>query len=198
MYLGHGDADMMHSDVLKQLLPPVSYDQQAPALGAELAGVGRALDDAMRSAEQLQLEMHADTCYATLPDWERVYGLPDPCVTIQQGFEQRRAALVSKVMASGGQNRLYFVELAKAMGYPDASVNEFQVMTCNSYCDAALNSASDLFVWQLVLPASTGGIFYMDCNSGCDSFLQSWGDEAIECRVNKLKPAHTTVIFAYP
>jgi uncharacterized protein YmfQ (DUF2313 family) len=187
-----------HAEVLKLCLPPVSYDANAANLSIELNAVGKQLDEAQMYADQLQAEMFPSTATVSLPDWERVYGLPDPCLTIEQSLEQRRAALESKVNAKGGQSIPYFIDLAELLGYPDATVEEFPMMTCNSDCDAVLNSEEDGFYWQLNLPASTGGVFQMTCNSDCNSPLQSWGDEAIECRVRKNKPAHTSVLFAYP
>lgn len=185
-----------HADVLKQLLPPVSYDPNDPILSAELEAEGKQLDAALQSADQLLAEMHPSTATVSLPDWERVYGLPDPCVTIEQSIDQRRAALDSKANSHGGQSIEYFVGLAAKMSYPGAMVDEFPLATCNSDCNAELNSEDDGFVWRLNLPASTG-VFQATCNSDCNSPLQSWGDEALECRIRKLRPAHTTVLFAY-
>jgi len=119
-------------------------------------------------------------------------------VTIEQSLEQRRAALLSKLTMTGSQSRTYFIGLAAAMGYPAASIDEFFMLTCNDDCNGALNSQADVFTWQLNLPNATAGLFVMDCDSDCNSALQSWGDEAIECRINRFKPAHTSVIFAYP
>lgn len=133
-----------------------------------------------------------------LTDYERIFGLPDPCVTIEQSIDQRRFALASKMAAIGGQSRATFISIAESMGYAGAEIEEYFLMTCVSNCDDFLNSISDLFTWTISLPFSTGGLFLMDCNSVCTDSLQSWGDEAIECRINKYKPAHTTVIFAYP
>ncbi|MGZ4959338.1 MAG: YmfQ family protein [Methylomonas sp.] len=189
---------MKHVDVLMQLLPPVSYDATSPVLGVELSAVGNQLDLAMANADQLRSEMYPDTCSVTLLDWERNYGLPDPCVTIQQTVDQRKAALISKVNAQSGQSRAYFIALSEAMGYPGATIDEFAPMTCSDDCNSSLYSDADRFVWQINLPAATGGVFVATCNSDCNSSLQSWGDEAIECRINKFKPAHTSVIFAYP
>lgn len=186
-----------HADVLKQCLPPVSYDANAPGLSAELNAVGKQLDKAKEYADQLQAEMFPSSCTVSLPDWERVYGLPDPCVTIEQSLEQRRVALESKYNSKGGQSIPYFIALAEKMGYPGATVEEFPLMTCNSDCAAVLNSEADGFYWALNLPLATGGLFFMTCNSDCNSPLQSWGDEAIECRVRKNKSAHTSVLFSY-
>lgn len=156
----------------------------------ELARVHRRCDELVQEADPR-------TTTELLQDWERVAGLPDPCVTISQTIEQRRAALVSKLAYAGGQSRAYFISLAETLGYPGATIDEFSITTCNDDCNDALYSIADLFTWRLNLPASTGGVFVMTCNSDCNSALQSWGNEALECRVNKFKPAHTSVLFAY-
>lgn len=137
------------------------------------------------------------TTYELLADWERVAGLPDPCVTADNlTVEQRLAALVAKITMRGGQSRQYFIDLAASLGYPGATIDEFLPMTCEDDCDDALWSEDDIFTWQINLP-SDGALFIATCDSPCDTPLQSFGDEAIECRINRLKPAHTTVIYAY-
>ena len=156
----------------------------------ELARVDLRCDDLANEADPR-------TTSELLLDWERVAGLPDICVTIDQSLEQRRAALESKLTMIGGQSRAYFISLALALGYIGATITEFSMFTCNSTCNDELNSQNDLFAWLINLPLSMGGIFIMDCDSDCNSYLRSWGDEAIECRINKFKPAHTNVLFAY-
>jgi len=147
--------------------------------------------------EDLVNEVDPRTTIELLSDWERVAGLPDPCVTIDQTTAQRQAALESKLTMAGGQSRAYFIDIAETMGYPGATIDEYAPMTCNDNCDDSLYSENDIFVWTMNLPFSTGGVFVMDCNSDCNDALQSWGDEALECRINKYKPAHTTALFAY-
>ncbi len=131
-----------------------------------------------------------------IADWERNAGLPDICVTVDQTIAQRRTALVSKLTMLGGQSRQYFIDLADSMGYPSATINEFRPMNCNDNCNYALNSEADRFFWKINLP-SDGATYVMNCNDPCNSPLQAWGDEAIECRINHYKPAHTNVLFAY-
>lgn len=147
--------------------------------------------------DDLAEEADPRTTSELLLDWERVAGLPDPCVTISQTIEQRRSALASKLTYAGGQSRAYFIGLAEGMGYPGATIDEFALMTCNDDCNDSLYSIADLFTWRLNLSGATGGVFLMTCNSDCNGALQSWGNEALECRVNKFKPAHTAALFAY-
>jgi uncharacterized protein YmfQ (DUF2313 family) len=187
---------MMHADLLKRLLPPVAFDPAAPNIAAELYAEGGVLDAALLAADQLLAEADPRTTSAMLADWERVYGLPDPCVTTPQSFEQRRAALVSLAGWRGSPTRQFFIDLAELLGYPGAVLDEMRPMTCNDTCNDALGSNDDLFAWRITLPAA-GGVFVANCNSTCDSPLASWGDEAVECRIQRFKPAHTVALVAY-
>lgn len=188
---------MMHADLLRRLLPPVSVDPTGAEISVELEAEGNALDAALANADQLLLEADPRTCSLMLADWERTYDLPDPCVHVAQTVDQRRAALVSLVTMQGSQSRQFYIDLAAAMGYAGATIDEYGPMTCNDNCNDALWSEVDRYVWQLNLPYASGGVFVMNSNSACDSPLATWGDQAIECRVNRFKPAHTTAVFAY-
>lgn len=161
-----------------------------------LKGIAKEFARVDARADDLIRESDPRTTSELLEDWERVADLPDQCVTVTQTIEQRRVALTSKLTMQGGQSRKYFINLAASMGYAGATIDEYRPMNCNDDCNDALYSADDRYFWTINLP-STSGIFVMNCNGSCNDSLQAWGDEAIECRINKYKPAHTTAIFAY-
>ena len=71
-----------------------------------------------RFDDLLTVESDPRFTFEMLPDWERAYGLPDPCVGMQpQTIPDRRAAVVSKITTQGGQSRAFFIEAAAAIGY---------------------------------------------------------------------------------
>lgn len=160
-------------------------------IAEEFSRIDFRLDDAL-------LEADPRTTTELIADWERVAGLPDICVTIDQTLEQRRLALVSKLTMIGGQSRQYFIDLAASMGYPGATIDEYNTFNCGeSGCGDPLWSEADRFVWQINLPSDGATTFFKVGESVTSEPLQAWGDEAIECRINRFKPAHTTAIFAY-
>jgi uncharacterized protein YmfQ (DUF2313 family) len=187
---------MTHDDVLQALLPAGAYDPNGLNLGIELAAEGAVLDAVKVSADSILAEMSPATCQISLIDWERNYGLPDQCVSVAQTVDQRRVALQSKVAAVGGQGAGYYIAVAAALGYSGVTITEFNVLTCNGDCNSAIYGQDALFVWEMGIPLSAG-VLQASCNSDCDTALQSWGDGALECRINKIKPKHTTVIFSY-
>lgn len=186
---------------LQALLP--SGDAWPRAADATLTKLLSAFADELAAADMRATDVLNEsdprTASELLIDWEMAAGLPDPCVAASgaiQTVEQRRAALVAKLTSLGGQSAEYFIGLAAALGYPGATIDEYRPFNCNGNCNGALSSEADRFCWQINLP-SAGGTFPMNCGSPCDSPLSAWGDEPVECRLQRLKPAHTDVIIAY-
>lgn len=159
-------------------------------MAPEFARVDQRLVDLRNEADPL-------TILELLPEWERLVGIPDPCAEgVATTLAARRAAVQAKLLATGGASRQYFIDYAAALGYPGATIDEFRPMGCNDTCNDSLWSELDRFVWMVNLPGD-GGCYVMTCNDTCNDYLQVWGETEIECRINRLKPAHTVVVFAY-
>ena len=160
---------------------------------------GIATEFARIDARALDIIKESDprTTTELIDEYEAFAGLPDICVTVEQTLEQRRVALCAKLLMEGGQNPEYFIGLAEELGYVGTTIDhQFNVLNCNDDCNDALHGPEDVFFWQMNLP-SDGAFYLMNCNSPCNEALASWGDEVIECRVNRYGPAHMNVIFAY-
>ena len=188
---------MSHADLLKLLLPPSSYDPNGPALAAELVADGNALDRALFSADQLLLEMDPRTASVTLPDWERVYGLPDTCVAaagIVQSIAERRAALVALVNMLGGQSPAFFIALAAALGYV-ITITECTPHITEHDSEHPVYDEQYRFVW--IVNASLFNLRELTTEDDTEMATAVWGNKLLECRISRFKPAHTHVIFAY-
>lgn len=185
---------------LQALLPqgPIWARDEDGVLNKQLRAWAEELARIDARIEVLINEADPRTTNELLPDWERVAGLPDACLTVAQSYQQRIDALVSKLTTLGGQSLEYFIALAEALGYEGTTIDEYHPFLCGeSECGDALWTDADRFVWQLNMP-SDGSVTYFACGeSTCGDSLQSWGDEVIECRINTFKPAHTVAIFAY-
>lgn len=169
--------------------PGTPFHALLGALAGELAtvlGRARALRDEAdpRAADEL------------LADWERVAGLPDPCLGAAPTVAQRRARLVQQLTEARGQSPAFFVGLAAALGR-NASVTEFTEHDCEQACETGVHDTAWRFAWRLTLPIGSTGVFEATCEDGCETPLAQWGDSVVECVVGALKPAHTILIFAY-
>jgi uncharacterized protein YmfQ (DUF2313 family) len=61
-----------------------------------------------------------------LPDWERNWGLPDPCYDAPLTIAERQFALLQRMTIIGAQSREFFIELAASIGY-SITITEYRV-----------------------------------------------------------------------
>lgn len=165
---------------------------QAQAVAA-LAGVVAALH--ARAVTLLEIEADPGRAAELLADWERAYGLPDPCVGEGATLQERRAALLGRIAAAGGQSRAYFVAVAAAMGFAPVIIEEFRPFRADfGKADDPLNS--DPFLWRVRAPTQTQILFRAGVSTAGEP-LQRASNLLLECVISRLKPAHTNVEFVY-
>jgi uncharacterized protein YmfQ (DUF2313 family) len=135
---------------------------------------------ARQEARALQLIEEADprTTVALLPDWERNYGLPDPCSGPADSTAGRQIQLAAKVHFRGGQSAAFFIALAASYGF---TITVTKLPPFGLQINAPLNT-----------------ITYADCFlSSCIDPLASWGNTVLECVLNRAAHGHTTLVYAY-
>lgn len=134
------------------------------------------------------------TALETLAEWERAYGLPDPCAPAPDLLDERRDVLIARITGRGGQSVSYFEGVAAQVGFP-VVIDEFDPLTCVDPCTGTLYGGDWDFAWRLNAAAVT--IRDATCLDGCTSPLRDWGNEPLECTIALLKPAHTIALFRY-
>jgi uncharacterized protein YmfQ (DUF2313 family) len=70
-----------------------------------------------RAADLLERESDPRETIELLPDWERAWGLPDPCYEAPQSIDERQLALIMRMTMLGGQSREFFINVAAQIGY---------------------------------------------------------------------------------
>lgn len=152
-------------------------------------------------ADDLLEEADPGTTLELLPDWERVAGLPDPCVRAPVSVAERRLAVVGRIADRGGQSIPYFVEFAARYGYA-IEIEECTSSDCGFDCGMALGDDGWRFVWfvHVILAAevfAAGLSFFTAGISVAGDYLSTFGAFDLECLFARAKPAHTIVHFAY-
>jgi len=71
-----------------------------------------------RAGDLLLVESDPRTTSELLPDWERNWGLPDPCWASPTTDDERRKVLVGWMTMLGGQSRQFFYDIAQFLGFP--------------------------------------------------------------------------------
>ena len=147
-----------------------------------------------RAADLLEIESDPRTTVELLEDWERNWGLPDPCLTTPLTIAERQIALVNKMTYLGAQSREYYYSLARDKCF-DIYIQEyspwmFGVSECgptddgepNHYWRWEIGADSIRFFWKVKLRSA----------STCDVPV-----EDLICILNRYKPAHTEIVFDY-
>lgn len=189
---------MSTTEALLACLPPESYDRRAPLIVQEAVAAAAPLDVVIDYAGLLRIEHQPDLTTLALPDWERNYGLPDACMGGGDAPEAiRRANLLQRIAAKGDLSRAHMLAIAASVGYPGSSIFEYEPMSCEDSCEDALFGENWIGVWRLDVLTSTA-IYEMSCEDTCETALRSWGNEQLECVINRRKPAGSIALFGYP
>jgi uncharacterized protein YmfQ (DUF2313 family) len=167
-----------------------------------------------RAADLLEIESDPRLTVELLPDWERAWGLPDPCVKAPQGIVARRQALLLKMTLLGGQSRQYFIDVAAALGYT-ITITEYLPYICGisrvGDTRSKLDNPDDptRYMWQLGPPelryywtvhVNALSLTYFrtgisEC--GVDRLLAIGVPEDLECVLGRWKPAHTEIVYDF-
>ena len=167
--------------------PTARQNQTLAALAEAFARLdGRALG--------LFTELDPRLAFELLTDFERNFGLPEACKVTPATLSGRQAALHEKVTRQGGQSRRYFIQLAAALGFV-ITITEFDAHNVQSAVNQPLRHETWRFLWRVNGPQQTSS--RKTVQSGVNEAFQTWGNALLECVINRLKPAHTRVIFAY-
>jgi uncharacterized protein YmfQ (DUF2313 family) len=188
--------DYLHQ--LQALLPQgPAWPREESPLTRLLTGLAQELARVDGRAVTLLEEADPRTTAELFADWERVAGLPDACAQAfggDQTLAQRRAALVGKLTTLGGQSAAYYVGLAAALGYA-ITVEDFHEHTVDDDVDHPLYGEAWAFAWQV--NGALNEVTELTVDDTVNDPLASWGTALLECVIERLKPAHTIVLFSY-
>jgi uncharacterized protein YmfQ (DUF2313 family) len=117
-----------YAKAFSQLLPQgLAWPRIATSvLMKVVSGLSQIWGNVEQSASLL-LEIDSDPRYTTqlLPEWERAFGLPDPCLSEPTTIGERRFNLVQRMTLLGAQSREFFIALAASIGYT-ISITEYR------------------------------------------------------------------------
>lgn len=187
-----------YRDALAALLPTGAAWSRDPAsvLMQLLAALAAELARVDLRASQLLAETDPAATAELLGDWERVVGLPDPCVTQAQTIAERRRALEGRLTAVGGQSIAFFVALAARLGY-SVTIDEFASSGAATAAGIVFSGDEWAHIWRVNVPEPVAINPFRAGAGAAGEPLRSWSNEVIECQFNRYKPAHTKVLFAY-
>jgi len=148
-----------------------------------------------------ELKREIDTRYTNelLVDHEYDLGLPDECISEAQSLLQRRNNVHVKFIEEGGLHTQSYIDLADDLGY-EITVTEFAPGWAGIVCAGdSCGPQNNIFYVQINITLSPDDwIYFTSGGSQCGDLLIAVADtSALQCILNKFKPAHVTFIWAY-
>lgn len=165
-----------------------------------------------RAADLLEIESDPRTTTELLLEWERAFGLPDPCVKEPLTVTERRKALLTRITMLGAQSREFFIGLATGMGYTVTITEYSPFMAGYSHVGNTKNLNLDdptryrwylappevRFYWTVHVTALKLAWFHVSSGQcGIDPLLRIGRATDLECMFERLKPAHTRIVWDY-
>ncbi|UHG95291.1 YmfQ family protein [Pseudomonas sp. 7-41] len=185
---------------LRTLLPagPAWDPELVPELEKILLGVSQELARIDVRAFDLINEMDPLGVNELVPEWERVMGLPDPCMGDSPAFEDRRLAVRQRLVAVGGQSRAYFIDIAIRQGYPSAGITERRAPRFgrSRFGAAHFGTWAAQFMWTL----NSGPRRRLGRRFGASFWGERFGANpsgALECVIRRSSPGHTLEFIDY-
>jgi len=171
-----------------------------------------------RAADLLERESDPRITFELLTDWEKAWGLPDPCFPAATTVGERQRMLVLYMTWFGAQSRAYFHALMEFIGFSINDIKEFspfmaglsQVGETRPLTFAGGVNAIDEsknFRWYIGPPEQrfawsvnmgTPSITWFRAASGqagVDPHVRVGVPDDLQCLLNRWKPAHTDLIF---
>lgn len=186
-----------YTNVLTNLLPPGPAWDVIPGsvLALFLDAWSQELSRIQSRSVTLIDESDPRTTNELLTDYERIFGLPTDCmVGISQTLQQRHNALVAQMTSIGGQSKAYFINLAVSAGFT-ITITEFTFSTVSMTVADLITDGQWAYAWQV--NSALYAVSAFTVLSSVSDPLAVWGNTALECLINRFKPAHTSAIFAY-
>lgn len=132
-----------------------------------------------------------------LPEWEVSLALPDPCEGEDQTTDQRRAQVLAKFCASGGQSIPYYRQVLDTLGYTNAEITEFAPFRVGrSRVGQPLYGSDWWYAWNINLPDVRTFLFRVG-SSTVGQPLSTYSQTSVFCVIDVIKPAHTVVSYTF-
>lgn len=184
-----------HASLLGRLLPPTSYDPNAPLLKVELTAEGNALDRALTDADTVAGAVTPYGAYQMLPDYERVLAIVPPA---DSSIQQRVAAVIAKMNETGGLSIAYFKQIATSLGYTIDIIEPQPFRVDAGRIGDVIYHEDIIYQWEVVVDGAPNVTYFFRVDqSAVGERLLSFSDPVLEQVIQDLKPAHTFVYFAY-
>lgn len=168
-----------YRNLLLALMPPGRGISRS--LDSDFADLFSRLAIEFARVEERAIDLRTEGVPATademLEDWEEALGLPTSCFT-PTTLGERRAAVVARIVGTGGHSLADYTALAAALGYAAPTFTTYAPFRCGSRVGDRLTNGP----WRSTAMVTIGTGF---------------ADTLIECAFRAQTMAHETLLFTF-
>lgn len=158
----------------------------------------RGLSYELQRFESLLIEVTSEfdprTTSEFISEWEKSVGIPDSCFPGTGDLDERRRDVVTKFMGMGASTKPDFIDLAAFMGYT-IDIQHLAEESFNPPYDVPftpmIGIPNSRYVWVVIGANIVANVPPYNVPFS----LTSPSATKLQCFFNKLKPAHTLIIF---
>jgi uncharacterized protein YmfQ (DUF2313 family) len=183
---------------LQSLLPPGRAwpRELSSILARSMAGLAPVYARNHARAANLLTDAFPATTVELLPEWESTLGLPDSTLGMADTTQGRRAQVVARLTAIGGQSSAYYTQLAAKLGF-SISITNYAPFRCGqSRAGQPVGGVEWFFTWSVNASANTV-IRFSAGQSGAGEPLGSWGSAVLQSQLAAVAPGHAILQFRY-
>jgi len=149
-----------------------------------------------RVAVGLLNEFLPNLTFDLLEEWEQSVGLPDACTDLGSTIQQRRAAVVNKVVSRLDTNSDTYVRIGREFGIEITVDEHDQARAAN---DSALDTSGGRWrnVWWVTIPTATPPRRFDVLSDVNTPLLVVERNTELECRLRSASPAHSELHTIY-
>lgn len=150
-----------------------------------------------RGCQLLEVESFPCSSVELLPDWERVFGLPDECTPAGLSLAERQIALCLKIAMRGRQDPAFFVEIAALVGFEVEIIERFpdRVGLARAGCATVADCP---YWWTVRVLHQTVSYAKAGCSVAGLGLCIPPNIDLLRCVIRRAAPAHTIVTFEFP
>lgn len=188
-------ASDFRSALLRLLPRGAIWSREAGGLAYQLSDVwAQTFARNSQRAVNLLVDVFPATTTEVLPEWQETLGLPDPCAGDNPTLDQQRSQVVSRLTDAGGSSIAYYTAYAARLGYT-VTITEFTSSRFGKKFGSAFGGDAWNYTWQINVPEFS--ISHLKFGDVFGKAFASWGTTVLQCELNRLKPAHTVLLFNY-
>ena len=156
-------------------------------------GLLKRVSDDLVEAMKARREMELSTIRMLKAEFQRTRAEPGRSSDLS---DDECIAVVQRLISQGSINPEFYIDVAEALGF-EVTITEFRPFRAGlSVAGDALTNGDWVFAWQMNAPAETVNYFKAGSGSAGEP-LAYWGNDILECVIERLAPAGTIVLFSY-